>query len=283
MRRVKRVDDSVEARARARLLAHFEDNPAAVFYSRQLEVMFEQEYFHWVTNRALRRLVEEGRVISEARKLDLGSEIKLVWHRNFRFYRRAATEVFNLVNRYATAATDGALGLTGEHLVLAAFARRRFLLTGEEVNTYNNISWSETNHDLDFVFEKEGVAYGIEVKNTLGYLDGDEFVTKIRIALHLGLRPVFAVRALPRTWVQALTRAGGYAMIMHYQFYPWTHMELASAIREKLFLPIDTPRRIEDGTMQRFENWTANPDAFTVERSEVTRLLERIEQARNPV
>jgi hypothetical protein len=77
MRTIKRVEDSEEARARARILAHFEDNPETVFYSRQLEVIFEREYFHWVTNRALRRLVEEGRIISESRTLDIGSEIKL--------------------------------------------------------------------------------------------------------------------------------------------------------------------------------------------------------------
>jgi hypothetical protein len=173
MRQVRRVDGSEDARARARVLAYFEDNPTAVFYSRQLEVMFEQKYFHWVTNRAIRRLVEEGRILTEARKLDLGSEIKLLWHRNYRFYRRAATEVFNLVNQYSSAATDGALGLQGEHLVLAAFARRRFLLAGEEVKSYGDAVWTVTNHDLDFVFERDGIAYGVEVKNMLGYMDNN--------------------------------------------------------------------------------------------------------------
>src|SRR4051812_28763522 len=117
MRQVKGVEDTEEARARARLLAHFEDHPQTVFYSRQLEVLFENEHFHWITNRAVRRLVEEGRIISEARRLDLGSEIKLLWHRKFRFYKRAATDVFDLVNRYSTSASDGTLGLQGEHLV----------------------------------------------------------------------------------------------------------------------------------------------------------------------
>ena len=51
MRTIAAIDDSEEAKARARLLAHFEDNPESVFYSRQLEVIFEREYFHWVTNR----------------------------------------------------------------------------------------------------------------------------------------------------------------------------------------------------------------------------------------
>jgi hypothetical protein len=106
-----------------------------------------------------------------------------------------------------------------------------------------------------------------------------EFVTKIRMSLHLGLRPVFAVRSLPRTWAEALIHAGGYAMIMQYQFYPWTHTQLASEIREKLLLPVDTPRKIEDGTMQRFENWTANPDAYKAETGRVERFLAKIEEA----
>ena len=232
MRIVRKVDDSEEAKARARLLAYFEDNPEFVFYSRQLEVIFEREYFHWVTNRALRGLVAEGRVISELRRLDLGSEIKLIWNRKYRFYKRAAGEVYDLVNRYSNSASDGTLGLQGEHLILAAFARQRFLLTGEATNKHVGREWSELGHNLDFIFEKDGVSYGIEVKNTLGYLDLEEFVAKIRMSLHLGLKPVFAVRSLPRTWIDALIQAGGYAMIMGYQFYPWTHADLANEIRE---------------------------------------------------
>lgn len=98
---IKRGEDE---QARARLLAYFEDNPESVFYSRQLEVLFEDEFFHWVTNRAIVRLVHEGRILSERRVLAIGSSVNLLWHRKFRFYKRAAAEVFNLVNRYASAA-----------------------------------------------------------------------------------------------------------------------------------------------------------------------------------
>jgi hypothetical protein len=248
MRTVKKIKDSEEEKARARLLAHFEDHADGVFYSRQLEVLFEREYFHWVTNRALRRLVDEGRIRTETRQLSIGSEIKLLWHKNYRFYKRSAEEVLKLVDEYTTAATDGALGMQGEHLVLAAFARQRFLLIAEESRAYGPNTWQETNHDLDFIFERDGVAYGVEVKNTLGYLDVEEFLTKIKLSRHIGVKPVFAVRALPKTWAHALVQAGGYAMIMGFQFYPWTHKELADTIRETLGLPVDTPKRIEQGT-----------------------------------
>jgi hypothetical protein len=133
---------------------------------------------------------------------------------------------------------------------------------------------------LDFIFERNDVAYGIEVKNTLGYLGIEEFVTKVRLCLYLGLKPVFAVRALPRTWADALISAGGYAMIMGYQFYPWTHTDLASEIRAKLFLPVDTPKRIEAGTMDRFQSWVEHPRVIQPSTSKVERLLAQFEAGR---
>jgi hypothetical protein len=162
----------------------------------------------------VRRLIEEGRIHTEARQLSTGSEIKLLWHKKYRFYKRSAEEVFKLVDEYTRSATDGALGMQGEHLILAAFARRRFLLVGEELRDYGGRNWTLTKHDLDFIFEHDGTAYGIKVKNTLGYLDLQEFVTKVRLSRHIGVTPSFAVRALPKTWVQALVHAGGYAMII---------------------------------------------------------------------
>jgi len=213
--------------------------------------------------------------------------MKLLWHRGYRFYKRSADEVFKLVDSYTTAASDGALGLQGEHLVLAAFARQKFLLIGEETRTYGGETWNHTNHDLDFVFERQGAGYGVEVKNTLGYMDMGEFLTKIRLSRHIGVRPIFVVRALPKSWINVLNHVGGYAMIMGFQFYPWSHKAVADQIREKLGLPVDTPKRIEQGTMQRFENWIASapepPAKADPKVEELLRKMERPYVRRGPV
>ena len=52
-----------------------------MFFSRQLEVRYEQAYFHWITNRALRDLEAMGLVRSEWRTLRSGGRVKLLWHR----------------------------------------------------------------------------------------------------------------------------------------------------------------------------------------------------------
>jgi hypothetical protein len=45
-------------------------------------------------------------------------------------------------------------------------------LRKEEANSYRERRWDTTKHNLDLIFERDGRAYGIEVKNTLGYVDG---------------------------------------------------------------------------------------------------------------
>jgi hypothetical protein len=83
----------------------------------------------------------------------------------------------------------------------------------------------------------------------------DELQTKLELCDTLGIRPVFAVRMLPKSWVNEVVRAGGFALIMKYQLYPWTHRELARRVREGLGLPVDAPRALADGTVGRFLSW----------------------------
>ena len=123
------------------------------------------------------------------------------------------------------------------------------------MNSFGGQIWSETEHDLDFIFERDGITYGVEVKNTLGYMDYEEFQLKIRLCRQLGLRPVFVVRMFPRSWMQELITAGGFGLILKYQLYPWGQKELGRRIAQELGLPIDVPRAIGSGTMTRFLRW----------------------------
>lgn len=179
----------------------FDRNREQVFFSRQLEVRSEQEYFHWIRNRAIRDLEDEGFIRSERRKLSTGTSIKLVWHRSYRFYKRSATRLVHLVEEYSDPIVGAALGLHGETMVLEAFARNQFLMRGRHSREYNGKVWEVSEHDMDFIFERDGTAYGVEVKNTLGYMDNREFLMKIRLCQRLGVRPVFVVRMIPKSWI----------------------------------------------------------------------------------
>ena len=228
--------DPVETTARESLRQFFANNSQRVFFSRQLEVQNEGQYFHWITNRAIRDLEAQGLILSETRPLVSGGTIKLLWNRRFRYYKREAARLVELVNEYSAPNIGGALGLQAEALVLEGFASIEFVMKGRDKNDYSGKAWTETEHNVDFIFERDGQAYGIEVKNTLGYMERIEFETKIRLCQKIGVRPVFAVRMLPKTWIKDLIDVGGFALILKYQLYPWAHRELAKTVRSELGL-----------------------------------------------
>jgi hypothetical protein len=151
-----------------------------------------------------------------------------------------------------------AIGLHGEQMILAGFAKKEFVMRGHNTNRFGDRQWTKTEHELDFIFERDGRAYGVEVKNTLSYMDRKEFETKIQVCETLGLAPVFAARMLPKTWIHELIERGGYAMILKHQLYPWTHVDLARRVARELGLPVDAPRALAEGTMNRFERWHRN-------------------------
>lgn len=249
------ITDEIELEASETLGRFFDQNREEVFFSRQLEVMHERDYFHWITNRAIRSLEAEGLIRSEWRKLKTGTSIKLIWHKENRFYKRSAKRLVSLVDEYSDPNIGASLGLHGEMMVLEGFARSQFVMRGRSSREHAGKVWTQTDHDLDFIFERDGIGYGVEVKNTLGYMDSKEFLLKIALSSCLGLRPVFVCRMLPKSWIFELQRKGGFALILKYQLYPWAHNELARRVARELRLPVDAPRALEDGTMKRFLKW----------------------------
>ncbi len=163
--------------------------------------------------------------------------------------------MIEIVEEYANPNIGAALGLHAEMLILEGFARNEFVMKGRDSRTYGNNKWTETEHDLDFIFVRDSVAYGVEVKNKLGYMDYDELKIKIRLCIKLGIKPLFVVRMIPGHWIYEISRAGGFALILKYQLYPWTHRELAKMVANELELPVDSPRALEQGTMDRFLRW----------------------------
>lgn len=250
-----REPDAREDEARAALDAFFDGHKESVFFSRQLEVRNEGDWYHWITNRALRELAGRGLIRTETRALQTGGSIHLMWHKSYRYYRRDATKVVRLVEEYSDPNIGGSLGLQGEAMVLEGFARSQFVMRGRDARSYGGRDWTRTDHDLDFIFERDNRVYGLEVKNTLRYIDYAEFRTKIEMCEALGITPVFAVRMLPKSWIHELILEGGFALILKYQLYPWAHRDLARRVRTELELPVDAPRALEDGTMARFLRW----------------------------
>ena len=89
----------------------------------------------------------------------------------------------------------------------------------------------------------------------MGYIKYEEFQLKTALAKALGLVPMFVVRMMPSSWIWELQKAGGFVLALKYQLYPFAKRELATRIRETFGLPVDSPKRLYDATMQRVLDW----------------------------
>lgn len=247
--------DDYEIEAEEVITEYIHKNKDKVFYSRQLEVLFENKFFHWVTNRAIRELEGKGVLLIEGRKLIADTKIHIVWDKSLRYYKREANKLIALVEKYSASETGFELGRRGEDLVLEGFARNQFLLINRNTNKYKKKKWEKTNHKLDFIFERDSLVYGVEVKNTLGYMDKKELDIKIDMCSYLGIIPIFVARMLPQSWIHEIIEKGGFALILKYHLYPTAYKKLAKEVAQELKIPTGCPKVLEEGTMKRFLNW----------------------------
>jgi len=125
----------------------------------------------------------------------------------------------------------------------------------ENINEFKGKKWEKTGHNLDFIFERDGVYYGCEIKNSLSYIEREELDTKIEMCEFFKIIPLFIMRFAPKSYNNEIIRKGGFALIFKYQFYEMSQINLVRRIKEVLELPVDCPRAVEEGTIKRFEDW----------------------------
>jgi hypothetical protein len=251
----ERPRDPVVDEAKEELRRFFDVESTELFYQRQLQVMFEGTYFHWITARALGELAAEGHIASDVEPLPPTGTITFYRAKSHRYWRTHAKEIIDLVSQFSAQPFTEGIGAQGELLFEAALAGVEFKPTGRKVRSYAGKAWTETGHDLDRVFERDGVAYGAEIKNTLPYIPRYELDVKLRMCKFLGLRPLFIVRMAPKSYINEVRLEGGFTLVFKYQLYPFGQKALADAVRKRLRISVDCPARIADGTVQRFVNW----------------------------
>ncbi len=226
-----------------------------VFYGQQVRVLFEKDFYHWITGKALIELTDEGKIDSVKIPLYGETPIRFYWSKKNRYWKRQVQRSKKLVMRFSGTDIGRAIGRQAEMLFDAALPTVGFMPVARKVQEYEGRRWEKTEHDLDRVYTRDGVAYGAEIKNRLGYIGRDELETKIEMCEELGLKPLFILRFAAKSYVEIVRKAGGFLLMFKWQLYPFGQEELAKEVRERLRLPVDCPSRIEDGTVERFLKW----------------------------
>ena len=175
-----RDDPQVDA-AETALEDFFDQHRDQVYYERQVEVLFEDDFFHWITQYALKRLRERGVVASALEDL-IGIVVSVLLSSKTSLLEASIKRNSGVSPAVFQPQFTKALGDHAETLFDAALPAFGFMPKGRAVTSYNDKVYSATGHNLDRVFERDGLAYGAEIKNTLSYIDIQEYRESLRCA-----------------------------------------------------------------------------------------------------
>lgn len=247
--------DKAVDQAKEELEEFFRANDEDVFYMQQLEVFFEKQFFHWITAKAINELIRQGRLKAEEQPLLGATRVKFVSSKRHRYNKLQIREKLRVVREYSNPVIASGCGRQAEVLFFNALTARGFVCHGQDTNEFGDRKWTATDHDLDFIVERDGTTYGAEVKNKLSYIEEEELEIKLAMCLHLGVKPLFIMRGSPKSYNYRIARTGGYAMIFVAQVYPFGQQELVQRITGTLGLPADCPKAIPEGIIERFARW----------------------------
>lgn len=248
-----RQDPAVRIAAQT-LTTHFTDKSnqpiRTPFYITQLQVLYEHDFYPWVTADAI-RILNQDNFLTLFRKFDLPDpknlsnvrEIVFCAHsqayaQNAPLVRTHAQNIASLVNRYSDPACTKPVGNHLEGLVKYELRANQFKITGTHTNEFKGKTWTQTNHNLDIVAEhKSGkLNIGVEVKNTLDLMEPDEIDIKIDICNFLGLVPIFAVRWM-KPYMDCIRNQGGFSWIFKTQIYPPGFEQFTKLLYSRLSFP----------------------------------------------
>ena len=247
-------DGKIDEAKRVLMERFFQPDAQVAYYGRQIEIAVEAEFFHWITRKALNELVEERQIAFSEEKLEKFLA-HFYWPKRHRYARRQIAATMRLIGEFSDPVFTGALGANGEQLMDAGFATLGFRILDKNVKQVNGLKWELSNHDLDRLVMRDGVLYGVEIKNRLPYIEQQEFETKLNMCRFFGVRPLFVARMKPANYMNRVWRAGGFSLLFKNQHYPLLATDLAKRVKAELGLPVLCIRALPDATLARFEAW----------------------------
>ena len=230
-----------------------------VAYRNEFRYRLEREFFHTVTDYALRRL-DEGKAYSEGLKLartGLPGRRSIAQGTPNVFYKATATdyppllpimkkklELSEFVSEMA-----GCAGFHAQYLWRDAFADLGYRILKEDVSEFEGKKVE--GGDIDFVAEKDGVRFGVEVKNGLEY--PNDLGNKVRVAIELGTIPVMVVRRVAWDVYANLKKYGVLTKIYETCIMPSSYESVVAECVEVLGMPLIALDAISGKTRRHLE------------------------------
>lgn len=216
-------------------------NKDSLFYKKQIQVIFEELYPHDVTGKAVDELISEGFLKQEPRTFGKENNVPIifVYRKGRRWISQEAKDRINIVEKYSDDELNNGCGKYAESLFGHLFEKHGFRIIDRDANSYRGVVWEKSSKNLDFIIEKDGCSYGVEVKNTFDYMPYDEFVEKLDMCEFLGIFPLFPVRYASPQQHAMMKEAEGLALVFRTRIFPPGNQKLVTEIWNNFRLPVN--------------------------------------------
>jgi hypothetical protein len=232
-------------------------NKERVVYRNETRYRLERDYFHSVTDYALRRL-ENGKAYNKGLKIvrtALPGRKSTTHGTPNVFYKsedakydelvpimKKKLELSTFVSELAPSA-----GLHAQCLWRDAFEDLGFEIVKDEAHEYEDRRAS-VEGDIDFIAKKDDFSFGVEIKNGLEY--PDDLAKKVQIAIELKTIPVIIVRRVSWDVYKNLKKYGVLTKIYETSIMPASYESVVEDCKKLLCMPLISLDSITGGTKE---------------------------------
>ncbi len=216
-------------------------NEDSLFHMKQIEVIFEDLYPHDVTGKAIKELVTDGFSKEKQRAFGKKNNIPMifVFRKGRRYTSSEIKERIRLVEEYSDDELNRGCGRYAESLFNHMFEKSGFKIIRRNTNTYQGRRWKRSKKNLDFIIERDGCVYGLEVKNTFDYMPQGEFEEKLDMCQYFGILPIFPVRFASPQQYEMMKEVSGLALVFKTRIFPPGNQKLVTEIWNNFRLPVN--------------------------------------------
>jgi hypothetical protein len=233
------VDQATEA------LQEFFSRRKMPFHFRQLQVLFETQFFHITIAEAIYRLIDRGDLDTFDCKAGANNATfvfpshLLETTKSEQSLHTHIKSKAKIIALYDKASVSKGLADHFESLVKYELRVHGLNIVSKGSNTYNGRTWRKSKANLDFIAaQPNNGAFGVQAKNELKSIDKTELLEQIHICSHLRIKPLFIVRYMPFSFTQFIKEAGGFLAVLGNQLWPQGYRELCETIRGRLSITV---------------------------------------------
>ena len=232
-----------------------------VVYRNEFRYRLEKDYYHSVSDYAVRRL-EERKAYNEglrlARTAVPGRKSTVKRTPNV-FYKSVGADYSSLVpimkkklelSTFVSELSSSA-GFHAQYLWRDAFVDLGFSIEGEDVNEFEGEK-ATIGGNIDFVARKDDLCFGVEVKNRLEY--PDDLANKVQIAIELKTIPVMVVRRVAWDVYGNLKKFGVLTKLYETCIMPKSYEPIVEECKQILGMPLIALDAITKGPKKHLAN-----------------------------